>query len=291
MTLRCLLPILAAAALPGAVQSSPAHPQTPVVQPGAGSRTDIGQDLVILDNKQSIGGTVIPHAADAVFVDINTGSGRMRIRRERVVSVVLGLASQRDRIDPKDLASLTAYARWCISHRQFPEALAALDQAVALPDCDVETRGLHATLVDEAPNRGPAQALPLYRRYKSEGGTDATIIARLQQLEDVLSAHNDELKKLNLPPVELSAVAPPVVTQAPLSPSAGTGTGSAAPGKEGLEAKGWQAEDIQWSLPTDAKLVTLPPEEGGQCVLSVVSPGKPTAPPAAGARVPDKVAI
>jgi hypothetical protein len=297
MTPRRLLPILAVA-LPGAVLSGAVAPAPgagnrpgPTVQPMSASASPnaVSQDLVILDNRQSIAGTIVPRASDDGFVDINTGSGRLRIRKERIASIVLGLNSQRERIDDKDLASLVGFARWCLARGLDQDALAALDKAVLLPDCDVETRGLRATLIDQAANRGPAEALPLYRAYKAAGGTDAKIIARLQQLEDALSAHNDDLKKLNLPPVDVAAL--PATAVASASPAAGPGATAAVPGKEGLEAKGWQSEDIQWSLPSDAKLITLPPEEGGSRVLAVTSPGKPATAPAAGARVPDKIAI
>jgi hypothetical protein len=292
MSLRCLLPLLAVAALSGANAPAPqpgppATRQPSSVQPASAPVNPIAQDLVVLDNRQSIAGTVVTHTPDDGFVDINTGSGRLRIRSDRIKSIVLGLNSQRQRLDAKDYASLTAFARWCIARGLYDDALSALDQAVKLPESDVETRGLRASLIDQSPSRGPREALPLYRQYKADGGTDAKIIARLQELEDALAAHNEDLKKIGAAPVEITASNPGPATQQPTVAA----NGGQTPGKEGLETKGWQAEDQQWSLPSDTKVITLPPEEGGQKVLAIDSPGKPATQPAAGAKVPDKVAI
>ncbi len=226
-----------------------------------------GRDLIILDNKQSIVGTIAEHTRDDGFVVINTGSGTMRIRKERIATIVLGLEGQLRHLDTSDLPSLVALAKWCLARGHEQEALAALDRAVTMPGVDLETRGLHATLVDGSP-RGPKAALPLYRRYKADGGNDVKILARLQELEDALSAHNDELKKLGMPPESVLAEQP-LDTTPKAEPA--TANSSAKPAASGLEAKGWQAEDAAYSNPVDAKLESLPPEEGGSKVLSVAS--------------------
>src|SRR3954468_18336740 len=100
MTLRCLLPLLSVAPLPAAnAAATPPAPRAPGTgpQPAAASPTMTAQDLVVLDNKQSIAGTVITHTPDDGYVDINTGSGRLRIHSDRIKTIVLGLNSQRQR--------------------------------------------------------------------------------------------------------------------------------------------------------------------------------------------------
>jgi hypothetical protein len=248
---------------PGPVAKNPPPPAaTPPAVPLA------GRDLIILDNKQSIVGTIVEGGTDDGFVVLNTGSGTMRIRKERVKSVVLGLEGQLKHVDTSDLASLVALARWCQARGHDKEALAALDKAVTMPGVDLETRGLHALLVDAEPSRGPKAALPLYRKYKADGGHDLKILSRLQQLEDAVEAHNQDLKKLNLPPDFIPAEQPnqAVADTAPKPNSTG------AAGKDGLESRGWQAEDAAYSNAVEAKPITLAPEEGGGKALAMTVP-------------------
>jgi hypothetical protein len=158
-----------------------------------------------------------------------------------------------------------------------------------LPGVDLETRGMYALLVDRL--RGPLQALPIYKSYLADGGNEPRVLSRLKEIEDAIASHNEKLKALGLPEIDTSKQAAVAVAPQPDPNLTQSNGAKPAPGKSGLEARGWAAEDVQWSLPVDAKVMPLPAEEGGQKVLSVTSTGKLAAPPAEGQRVPDKVAI
>ena len=124
------------------------------------------------------------------------------------------------------------------------EALEALDKAMVLVRADptrltdLSAAVLYLRLVDEI--RGPETALPLYRWFRSLGGTDPATIARLQALEAIAgSAHGDA----QLPPIALAASADPSARGGRLS--------------EGLELRGWMGESPQWSNPTETEVVPL----------------------------------
>ncbi|MBA3707568.1 MAG: hypothetical protein H0W83_01965 [Planctomycetes bacterium] len=241
------------------------------VHVAASTSTAVPGDVLTLDNDQIITCTVVPHPKDDGFVVINTGSGMVWIRKERVKTIVLGLDGQMKAIDSTDLPTLLALARWCLVRGYDAQALTVLDRARALPGVkfDLETQGLYATLVDQAANRGPKAALPLYRAYRGEGGSDEKILARLQDLEAAILAHNDELKKLNLPTgflPESDAAAPDATAVvAEMRPQAAN--------KDGLESKGWDPENAQYSNAAEAKVTQLPPDQGGLRVLALTSPG------------------
>jgi hypothetical protein len=246
------------------------------------------QDYITLDNKQQIYGTILDSSNDDI-VDLNTGSGMVRIPKSKVKwPPFYGLISQRKRMAHASLSELVAFAKWCDSSNHRADALSALDRAVGLPGVNADIIGMHARLVDESTEatRGPQNALPLYRKYKDAGGSDKDLLARLSQLEDVLAEHNQKLQALNLPPVDVDGQATaviPATVQPPLADNQ----------HAGMEAKGspFQSEELQWSLPVETTLTNLPPEEGGAKVLLVTSTGVAATPPANGKKAPEKVAI
>jgi len=245
------------------------------------------QDILTLTNQQSIFGTIL-EGDDPATVDINTGSGVVRIPKSLVVwPPFYGLVSQRKRLDRDGLAELVSFSKWCDARDHKADALAALDRAVGMPGIDADAIGLHARLVDESsdPNRGPPVALPMYRAYKAAGGADPDLLARLSQLETVLADHNAALAAMNLQPLDITSQTPTVVAEVQ-QPQVDTS-------KSGIEAKGapFQSEELQWSLPVEVQVTTLAPVDGGTRVLSVVSSGVVASPPADGKRPPEKVAI
>lgn len=141
----------------------------------------IDNDTIILVNEQRFQGTVLSDQPDPSVVAVNTGSGIMRIRRDLVARVEYGLIARMAQVKDDDLAALIDLAHWCRINRRNPEALLLLTKAVALPGCDLETRGFYAQLVDETD--GPEKALPLYIAYRNAGGTDPDILARLDVLQ------------------------------------------------------------------------------------------------------------
>ena len=241
------------------------------------------RDLVILDNKQTIAGTIIdsdspsaggngspaapalnslPGAGDANYIMVNTGSGIFRVRKERVVTIVLGLQSRLKDLSSSDLATLIALARWCMARNHDAEALQALTRAVAMPGCDIEAKGLYATLIDHAPDGGPAQALPLYRAYRDGGGTDMHILARLDELEKAMADYQAQLKDLppGFAPTDDQALALAAKPATPLD-AAAAALAAIAPG---LETKTWDAENPSYSNPVTVKTDTIGGPDGAK---------------------------
>ncbi len=196
------------------------------------------QDVVVLDNRQRLRGTVVD-ADRRDRVSIRTGGGIITLSRDRVVSIDLGVASRVAYTPPDDLAALVELALWCRERGHNAEALAALAKAIALPGCPLPARGLHARLVDE--KDGPEAALPLYRAWRAAGGDDPTHLARLAQLEQLTEGSGDTTRP---PP------APPAVVTTPPPPPA-----------RGLDA-GWRAEAADWANATTVEAAALPDEDG-----------------------------
>jgi len=294
LSLACGLSAAAAAAEPiadSAVPAAPGQHGAPKLFSDAPTATPApaidDQDILTLTNKQSIFGTIL-EGDDPTTVDINTGSGVVRIPKSLVEwPPFYGLISERKRLDRDTLAELVHFATWCEDRDHKADALAALDRAVTMPGVDAEAIGMHARLVDESsdPSRGPPVALPMYRAYKDAGGRDPNLLARLSQLETVLADHNAALAAMNLQPLDVSGAGTTVVAQVQ-QPVPDTS-------KSGMEAKGapFQSEELQWSLPVEVQVTNLPAAEGGARVLSVVSTGVAATPPADGKRPPEKVAI
>jgi hypothetical protein len=212
----------------------------------AGDQSDI--DLVILDNQQRIPGKLDEDPESADWVLIKTINGTLRLRKSRIAAVELGVTSRFKALKDDDLDGLIAFARWARSKGQHVAALAALDKAFNLirinpkRPFDLSALALYARITDEL--KGPEAALPLYRWYRSYGGKDSDTLARLDQLEAIVG-RSDET---GVPPAP--AVAAPVVLPEPEKPLASNAS-------EGLETKGWQAENPQYSNPVQSEVVPL----------------------------------
>lgn len=260
-------------------QASPKPPgakaNAPAVQSGEPAAADplrtgpapaaIEHDLVILVNEQRFFGTVLSDQPDPDWVAINTGSGVLRIQRDRVARVEYGLTARMGRVKPDDLGGLIDLAYWCRANARNPQALELLTKAVALPGCDLKTRGLYAQLVDE--QEGADKALPLYIAYRNAGGTDPEIIKRLDELAAARSAWEDQMRALGLDPGASAAAGAPMAAA----------TSSAV--EEGYEKYKWTPDSLDWSSPATSSLITLVTPEGPRRVLQVdvePHPSKPT---------------
>jgi hypothetical protein len=277
-----LFPKPRAAAAPGTIAADSATAAATASDDDANQR-----DLLILDNKQTISGTIVDPAsltegigkaalpgtgADDSYL-INTGSGIFRVRKDRVVTVVLGLQSRLKDMSSSDLATLVALARWCVARNHDAEALSALDRAFSMPGFDNETRGLYASLIDRTADRGPAQALPLYRAYRDGGGTDQHILDRLGELEKAMSDYQAQLKAANLPDGFAPTGDQALAAAAKPPPAQDAAVAALAAIAAGLEAKTWDAENPQYSNPVTIKAATIGDADGGPKVLDITAEG------------------
>lgn len=215
-------------------------------------------DVVILDNRQRITGSLEDDPASSAHVLIRDDQGTLRIRRARVVGVELGLASRLARVRDQDLAGLLDLARWCRAKGHRREALQCLDKARRLPGFPIEAAGQYALLVDELD--GPETALPLYVWYRGNGGRDNAVLTRIRMLSEA----GADLGGAGTAPA-LAAERP-----APAAPA------TAKPIGDGLEVRGWGAENPQYANPAELKLVTgeaAAALEGARQALEVTSPG------------------
>ena len=202
----------------------------------------VDQDLVVLDNEQRINGTVKP-AEDPLMVEVHTGGGVMFLRKERIKEIFLGLDSRLAQAKDDDLAGLVELARWCRANGRNSDALQLLSKAVMLPGCDLATKGLYATLVDEAGDQ--VTALKLYRAWRKDGGTDPQILARLDQLEQAVALWIQRNPGAPAPVDDL----PPVVVR----PASRAVLATSRPA--GLEARRWESEKLAFSNPVETSMV------------------------------------
>lgn len=257
-----------APAKPGAGTSKPASPATATTTAATtgsaaaadGQRTGpapsaIEHDTVILVNEQRFLGTVLASQSDPDWVTINTGTGVLNIPRDRVKRVEFGLTARMGRVKADDLAGLVDLARWCRANARNPQALALLGKAVALPECDLETRGLYAQLVDEI--EGADKALPLYLAYRNGGGSAADILARLAELETARTAWEEQMRAMGLNPGASDESGQPVAAA----------TSSAV--EEGYEKYKWTPDALDWSSPAKPTLITLVTPEGPRRVMQI----------------------
>lgn len=211
----------------------------------AGEPGDI--DIVILDNQQRIPGQLEDDPESADFALIRTLNGTLRLKKTRITAVELGVTSRLKAIKADDLDGLIAFARWCRAKGHHQAALTALDKAFNLARVDpkrtwdLSALALYARLTDEI--TGPEAALPLYRWYRAAGGKDAEPIGRLDQLEAIVGRSDD-------------AIGPPPVLPRQPAPDSEKPIASTS-GAEGLEVKGWQGENPQWSNPVQTTLSPL----------------------------------
>lgn len=234
---------------------APAAPHAPGTPPRTGPAPQaIEHDTVILTNEQQFLGTVLSDQPDPAWVAINTGSGVLRIARDRVARVEYGLTARMGKVKADDLAALVDLAMWCRANARNPQALELLTKAVALAGCELKTRGLYAQLVDE--QEGADKALPLYIAYRNAGGTEPEIIARLGELETARTAWEEQMRALGLDPGGSAAGTPMAAA-----------TSSAV--EEGYEKYKWDSDSLDWSSPAKPTLVTLVTPEGPRRVMQV----------------------
>lgn len=237
---------------------------------GAGQRTGpappaIEHDTVILTNEQRFLGTVLSDQPDPAQVAINTGSGILRLPRERVARIEFGLTARMGRVKPDDLAALVDLAMWCRANARNAQALDLLTKAVALPGCALAVRGLFAQLVDE--QQGADKALPLYIAYRNAGGDDGAILARLAELAAARTAWEEQMRALGLDPGASAAAGVPMAAA------------TSSQVEEGYEKYKWDPDSLDWSAPAKPTLVTLVTPEGPRRVMQVdvePHPSKPT---------------
>ncbi len=244
---------------PTTAQANGGSPAAPPA-PGSPARTGpapaaIEHDTVILTNEQHFLGTVLSDQPDPAWVAINTGSGVLRIARDRVARVEYGLTARMGKVKADDLAALVDLAMWCRANARNPQALELLTKAVALAGCDLKTRGLYAQLVDE--QEGADKALPLYIAYRNAGGTEPEIIARLSELETARTAWEEQMRALGLDPGATAAAGAPMAAA----------TSSAV--EEGYEKYKWDSDSLDWSSPAKPTLITLVTPEGPRRVMQV----------------------
>jgi hypothetical protein len=247
---------------PGGSPTAPSAPGTP---PRTGPAPQaIEHDTVILTNEQQFLGTVLSDQPDPAWVAINTGSGVLRLARDRVARVEYGLTARMGKVKADDLAALVDLAMWCRANARNPQALELLTKAVALAGCDLKTRGLYAQLVDE--QEGADKALPLYIAYRNAGGTEPEIIARLGELETARTAWEEQMRALGLDPGATAAAGAPMAAA----------TSSAV--EEGYEKYKWDSDSLDWSSPAKPTLVTLVTPEGPRRVMQVDVEAHPSKP-------------
>jgi hypothetical protein len=220
----------------------------------------VDPDIVILRNQQRFSGTVLSNQSDPDVVAINTGTGILRLRRDIIASVHLGLTARIGQVKTDDAEGLVTLAAECRSRRRNREALDLLKRAVALPTCELRARGLYAELIDEL--EGPETALPLYLAYRAAGGDDPAILGRLKELETARQLWEQEMRNQGLDPVATAATGQP-------TPSA-----TATPIDEGLEKFGWMGDD-RWANPVKTTQISLVTTEGVRKVLQVDYDGHP----------------
>jgi hypothetical protein len=215
------------------------------------SVTTFAADLIILKNGQRISGTIDPNAdVGPDQIAINTGNGVLRLPRSAVDIQDLSFDARKARLNKDDHAAYVALALWCRTKGMTNEALELLDHAVNQKQVTLATRALHVRLVDEV--RGPEKALELYRRYRQDGGDDATTLARLDLLEKVIREYETQSSAV-------TTTTPTTSTAPKLVPTA----------QGGLESKGWANEALQWSNPVKPQVISVATEAGNIPALQI----------------------
>ena len=200
-------------------------------------------DAVLLKNGQRIPGTIDPSAATSDGrLAIRTGKGLVRLRAELVDRIEEGYATRRAQVRDEDAVGLAALARWCLGEKDREHALELLALASKHRDCPVDALGLYAQLIDED---SPERALLLYQQYRTRGGTDATILARLKELEAAIAAH--------------SGTGTPATTE----------TAKPVAVSDGLESRGFTVESPQWSNPAEVKVISIVGEQSTNQVIEI----------------------
>lgn len=205
----------------------------------ATSNESADNDVILLDNRQRLIGTLEDDPTSTEHVRVRSPNGTLRLRKSKVVGVELGVTSRMLRLSPDDGAGMVALARWCRERGYHPQALQLLDRARRLAGFGREDAGLYAQLVDEL--RSPEDAVPLYAWYRSQGGTNPAIVARMRELE-AAGARFDG-----------AGTSPSTVVATAAAPAA-TELTQATPAM-GLELRGWAAENVQYSNKSTISLI------------------------------------
>ncbi len=202
-------------------------------------------DLVLLGNGHRVAGVLEDHPTDPAQAVIRTSYGTLDVPRTLISGTQPGAASRLKALNDDDAPGLVAFARWALAHGHQTEALDALRKAAAWweahPDqpADLLALGQYARLVDR---KNPEASFAPYRLYRSRGGTDKRYLDRLAQLEQIAG---------DRAPPTTASVAPPKAPAQPAVAAVQPGSGN------GIELRGWQAEDPQWSNQVVPKPVAL----------------------------------
>ncbi len=251
---------------------APTHGTTPPPAPAPPVATPPAmQDTVLLVNHQRIAG-FIDTTADVGpdQVAINTGNGIIRMPKAQIAGEDLGYPARRRRVQDDDVKGLTELALWCRATGRNPEAFELLKLAVAQAGVTLPARALYARLIDE--QQGPVEALPAYQAYRDAGGMDPATLARLAELEKSKADYDAQFggpvadaKSTDAAP----AKAPEPAAAAPAAPATRPG----GPVVEGLEARGWDTEAIQWSNPVEVQTIQIDTPDGPSKVLRIAFKG------------------
>jgi hypothetical protein len=243
--------------------TQPTTPPKTATQPSADPPpAPILPDIVLLTNGQRIAGTVYAMQPDPDRLAIGTGTGIIQVRRDLVARIEYGLTARIGRVKADDLAGLVELALWCRTRNHHREAMELLAKAIALPGCDLPTRALYATLVDEL--EGPERALPLYAAYRAAAGDDPAILGRLAELEKARADWETEMRSIGADPATFEAS----------GELAMTATASAV--EAGYEVKDWRSENPKFANPAVCSHDTILTPQGPRRVLRVEFSPSPT---------------
>ena len=182
---------------------------------------------------------------EAETLRIRTDHGIVSLPRNLVVDIDGDLSVKQQLIDPGDYNAQIELILWAIGQDQHDEALRALKKLVRHPQYDLVGKRLRAQLTDRV--HGAEAALPHYRRYQNDGGTDPEAIARLQEITRVQEKYRAEIAAYE--------AAQKGDSQKPTDQQTSTV-------QEGLEkVGGWRKEAEEFANPTVVSIVPMGTEK------------------------------
>ncbi len=270
-TLVVLIAVGAATAAAAPVKATVPAPAPAPAPAAVAAPAPATQDTVLLVNHQRIAGFIDPTAdVGPDQVAINTGNGIIRMPKAQVAGEDLGYPARRKRVQDDDLAGLTELALWCRATGRNSEALELLHLAVALPGVRLPARALYARLIDE--QQGPVEAMPAYQAYRAAGGKDPATLERLAELEkskaDYETQFGGPVTDAKGPDATSPTAPVPALAASAAAPTAAV-TRPGGPVVDGLEARGWDTEAIQWSNPVEVQTVQIETPDGPSKALRV----------------------
>jgi len=186
------------------------------------------RDVVILSNRHRLEGTVVAEDRDSLTIE--TKSGTLVIDRDQVADIDAGFTRRKAALAPGDYQAHLELVRWCLTRNRKNDALDLIARFADSEDLDLEGLRHLARLTDEL--RSWEEALPLYRRYRDLGGKDPALLARLEQIEQILADYEARLQEVDQQRENVQVA-------------------------EGLEAKAtWLPEDQRWANPVDVQMVS-----------------------------------